>query len=52
MLRPSVGVPLVLFLLASAAPLHAQTPSGEISGTVVDSRPLVESITDESTPRW
>src|SRR6266849_5516908 len=36
----SVGVPLLLLLLAIAAPVHAQTPSGEISGTVVDSSGL------------
>src|SRR6266852_5033911 len=35
-----VGVPLLLLLLANAAPVHAQTPSGEISGTVVDSSGL------------
>src|SRR5712664_1631103 len=35
-----VGVPLLLLLLAIAAPVHAQTPSGEISGTVVDSSGL------------
>src|ERR1700704_1156819 len=36
----SVGVPLLLLLLAIVAPVHAQTPSGEISGTVVDSSGL------------
>src|SRR5712664_1798126 len=35
-----VGVPLLLLLLAIAAPVLAQTPSGEISGTVVDSSGL------------
>src|SRR5437899_10955731 len=35
-----VGVPLLLLLLAIAAPVRAQTPSGEISGTVVDSSGL------------
>src|SRR2546427_7486687 len=36
----SVGAPLLLLLLAIVAPVHAQTPSGEISGTVVDSSGL------------
>jgi hypothetical protein len=36
----SVGVTLFLFLLAIVAPVHAQTPSGEISGTVADSSGL------------
>src|SRR5437879_6078473 len=40
MLRRSVGVWLLLLLLAIVAPVHAQTPSGEISGTVVDSSGL------------
>src|SRR5438477_6475134 len=40
MLGRSVGVPLFLLHLAIVAPLHAQTPSGEISGTVVDSSGL------------
>src|SRR5256886_649987 len=40
MLGRSVGVSLLLLLLAIAAPVHAQTPSGEISGTVVDSSGL------------
>src|SRR5258708_6194538 len=39
MLRRSVAVPLLLFL-AIVTPVHAQTPSGEISGTVVDSSGL------------
>ena len=36
----SVGLTLLLLLLASAAPVLAQTPSGEISGTVADSSGL------------
>ncbi|PYR54392.1 MAG: TonB-dependent receptor, partial [Acidobacteria bacterium] len=36
----SAGVPLLLLFLAIGAPVHAQTPSGEISGTVVDSSGL------------
>src|SRR5437867_3893467 len=40
MLGRSGGVPLFLLLLAIVAPVHAQTPSGEISGTVVDSSGL------------
>jgi Carboxypeptidase regulatory-like domain len=36
----SVGVPLLLLLLAVAGPVHAQTPSGEISGTIADSSGL------------
>src|SRR5712692_2062432 len=36
----AVGVPLLLLFLAIVAPVHAQTPSGEISGTVVDSSGL------------
>ena len=36
----SVGLTLLLLLLAIAAPVHAQTPSGEISGTVADSSGL------------
>ena len=40
MLGRSFVVPLLLLLLAVAAPVHAQTPSGEISGTVVDSSGL------------
>src|SRR5437762_447955 len=40
MLGRSVGVSLLLPLLAIVAPVHAQTPSGEISGTVVDSSGL------------
>src|SRR6059058_5336557 len=40
MLTRSAGIPLLLFLLAIVAPVHAQTPSGEISGTVVDSSGL------------
>src|SRR5437879_2143354 len=40
MLRRSVGVWLLLLLLAIVGPVHAQTPSGEISGTVVDSSGL------------
>ena len=33
-------VALVLALLAIAVPVHGQTPSGEISGTVLDSSGL------------
>ena len=40
MLGRSVGVSLLLLLIAIVAPVHAQTPSGEISGTVVDSSGL------------
>src|SRR5437667_12557799 len=40
MLGRSVGVPLFLLHLAIVAPAYAQTPSGEISGTVVDSSGL------------
>src|SRR5438445_12921987 len=40
MLGRSGGVSLFLLLLAIVAPVHAQTPSGEISGTVVDSSGL------------
>src|SRR3989475_11181097 len=40
MLGRSVGVPLFLLLLALVAPVHAQTPSGEISGTVADASGL------------
>ncbi len=32
----SVDAPLLLLLLAIVSPVHAQTPSGEITGTVVD----------------
>ena len=35
-----VAIPLFLILAAIVAPVHAQTPSGEISGTVVDSSGL------------
>jgi hypothetical protein len=40
MLSRTVLVPLLFLLLAVAAPVRAQTPSGEISGTVVDSSGL------------
>ena len=36
----SAGVTLLLLLLVTVVPVHAQTPSGEISGTVVDSSGL------------
>src|SRR5436309_15164595 len=36
----SAGAPLLLLFLAIVAPVHAQTPSGEISGTVLDSSGL------------
>src|SRR5947208_201433 len=36
----SAGVPLLLLVLAIGAPVHAQSPSGEISGTVGDSSGL------------
>jgi len=52
MLGRSVGVPLFLLHLAIVAPLHAQTPSGEISGTVVDSSGLpVPGVTVTLTNR-
>src|SRR2546427_12466127 len=52
MLGRSGGVPLFLLLLAIVAPVHAQTPSGEISGTVVDSSGLpVPGVTVTLTNR-
>src|SRR5438128_5784284 len=39
MLRRFTGA-LLLLLFAAVAPVHTQTPSGEISGTVVDSSGL------------
>src|SRR2546429_1525188 len=52
MLGRSVGVSLFLLLLALVAPVHAQTPSGEISGTVVDSSGLpVPGVTVTLTNR-
>jgi Carboxypeptidase regulatory-like domain len=40
MLGRSFGPSLLLLLVALVAPVHSQTPSGEISGTVVDSSGL------------
>ena len=40
MRRQFSAVALLLALLAIAIPVHAQAPSGEISGTVVDSSGL------------
>ena len=52
MLGRSFVLPLLLLLFAVAAPVRAQTPSGEISGTVVDSSGLaVPGVTVTLTNR-